>query len=647
MKIIFPGDGYGLNNVDSFASGNLYTSAASSGSMMNTQNLNSVNFPAISQTNSLISSHSSLHGMQQAVHLKSQSINQLEKMNFQSSFTSREGVLDPQQQYLQHSKQFQQQEQYAQQQFEQSEQYAQKQYQLKLQSQQPQHLVNSDAFRQSHISPKIEGQVKSEPGVDHHKEVFSSQISEQFNISEMQNKLHQNTTGTCSGDAQHLSFSNGQNNLSATATQHSHQMLHPHQLVSEPENNFSSLSVGAQSKSAIMNNWNSQSQGGNHMPGNMSHEQHLHMDFHQRISRQDEAQCNNLSSDGNVIGQAVGSRVSEPLDPNVTVNKAHRNQQRWLLFLIHARRCTAPEGQCQERFCPFAQKLCKHIDGCTLSHCTYPRCHHTRLLLLHFRNCKDPGCPVCVFVRNFRRTFQVKPQNWPDSDSALPIAVNGSCKPYNSVVQSPRLMPKPVPVIETSDDLQPCLKRMKIEQCSQSFSSENDNSSMSVLPNCESNVSNDAQNQDHVHSDVPVPVLVKSEFREVKAEGPVHFPPTSSCEVKINNVEEKWPGSKPATYDEPVNLARPENIKPEKETALDQPENLSQPSENLGGSKSGKPKVKGVSMTELFSPEQVREHITGLRRWVGQVSLFSDLTLVSYNFATVSLIIESIFSGNL
>ncbi|KAJ0548714.1 putative histone acetyltransferase [Helianthus annuus] len=34
--------------------------------------------------------------------------------------------------------------------------------------------------------------------------------------------------------------------------------------------------------------------------------------------------------------------------------------------------------------------------------------------------------------------------------------------------------------------------------------------------------------------------------------------------------------------------------------------------------KSGKPKIKGVSMIELFTPEQVREHITGLRQWVGQ-----------------------------
>lgn len=51
---VIQGDGYGISNVDSFGSGNYYGSATSVGSMMNSQNLNSVTLSPISKTNSAL-----------------------------------------------------------------------------------------------------------------------------------------------------------------------------------------------------------------------------------------------------------------------------------------------------------------------------------------------------------------------------------------------------------------------------------------------------------------------------------------------------------------------------------------------------------------------------------------------------------------
>ncbi|CAI8598731.1 unnamed protein product [Vicia faba] len=282
-------------------------------------------------------------------------------------------------------------------------------------------------------------------------------------MSEMQNQFQQNSSEDCSRSAQYLSFPSGQHDLSSSAPQNLQQMWHPHQLVAEYQNKFSCLTVGAQSNSkpVVLNQW-PDSQDGNHMSNNISHDQHLHVDFHQRISGKDEAHYNNLSSYVS-MSQVVAPRgAADPPDSGSDLKNAHKNEQRWLLFLLHARRCSAPEGRCQERCCSSAQNLCKHIDGCTLGrHYPYPHCHHNRVLLRHFMHCKDPCCPVCVFVKNYRCTFQLKAQIQPESQSSFQSVVNGSCKSYNITAMSSRLISNPTLVVETSEGLHPSLKRIK------------------------------------------------------------------------------------------------------------------------------------------------------------------------------------------
>ena len=76
-------------------------------------------------------------------------------------------------------------------------------------------------------------------------------------------------------------------------------------------------------------------------------------------------------------------------------------QQRWLLFLRHASKCQAAEGQCQYTpHCHVAKSLWEHVLKCTNPQCQYPRCLASRELLKHHQNCKDARCPVCGPVRS-------------------------------------------------------------------------------------------------------------------------------------------------------------------------------------------------------------------------------------------------------
>ncbi|GMY38343.1 histone acetyltransferase HAC1-like [Fagus crenata] len=61
-----------------------------------------------------------------------------------------------------------------------------------------------------------------------------------------------------------------------------------------------------------------------------------------------------------------------------------------------------------------------------------------------------------------------------------------------------------------------------------------------------------------------------------------------------------------------------QNIKLEKENDPANQENVTQPAEHAAATKSGNPKIEGVSLIQLFTPQQVREHIQGLRQWVAQ-----------------------------
>lgn len=611
------GDGYGISASEASGSGNLYSPASSVGSVMNNQSLNAISMQSMPKTNSplMINSQSNIHSTQQAATMKSQSIDQLEKMNFQPQYSGRENFTQPheQQQFQQPSHQFQRQQLL--------------QNQVQQRQTQNQLLLKNDTSGQSQLSSNMLAEAKSGHGIEHGDEGMQSQVSDPFQFSDMQSQFQHNSMDDHSRATQLLSHPSGPQDVSSTVTHTSDQIQ---QQFGNQQSDFGGVPGGIQPDAGLHGQWYSKSQDVSHLSGRVAQDPSVQNEFQHRLTGQDVAQLNNLSSKESSLGQSDASRSAEPPSKSNDVSRSnnlnrerqYKNQQRWILFLRHARRCPAPEGKCPESTCSNAQKLLKHMEHCNVFQCPYPRCCDTRVLINHHRRCRETSCPVCIPVRNYVQQAQLKALARSDFNSGLPNSINSSCKSYEAAEIAGRSMHKTSPmVVETPQDLQPSIKRMKIEHGSQSMVSESETSVPLASTVNESPVRDAVHPEQHHNSQMSM----KSEITQVKVEVPGSVGPLCSnfIEKKKEKMEDFYtqrPEGDHSASNNPVGFSSVhEVVKSEKEMVQAKVENPPLPSEST--SKSGKPNIKGVSMTELFTPEQVRQHISGLRQWVGQVSL--------------------------
>ncbi|KAG9141278.1 hypothetical protein Leryth_001754 [Lithospermum erythrorhizon] len=590
-------DSYGMSAADASGSENLFVPVTSVGSLENRQNL------TIPKTNpTLMANQSSLHTSQPVNKLMKESVDQAERLSY-PSHSSSENLIQSHQQFQQNPRQF-------------SQQYLQPQNQQNLQNQHHQILLKNNSFAQSQTLSHI----KSEPGLEHQHEALKPQASEQFQLPDIPNRFSKNSIENPSRSSQYPSISSALPNSSSQnpTSQQMQQMLHQNHFFPDTSD-FVSVSGGVQSGSIMQNQWYSKSQDESSIPVNCQTELSTQKEFHQRMTGLDEAQENHLSSDASIIGQSVTNRSQEPSNVNGAVSRSnvlnrerqYKNQQRWLLFLRHARRCPAPEGKCPEPHCIIVQKLLRHIEDCNVFECSYPRCHVSKVLINHHRNCKCTNCPVCLPVKNFVAAHLKASRN--DIRSSLQNSVSESGMPYVANEVSSRSTQKDNPgVDENSERLEPSLKRLNIGKSSQPLLIDS-GISRERVPQQDT-----LPTEQHYHTGLPL----KSEATEVKMEFPgVGEISPDSIEMPKGNMDGTYSqrhDTDATLLNNPTSFFQQEIINVEKEVDQVKLENNLVPPESASGSKSGKPTIKGVSLIELFTPEQVREHIRGLRQWVGQ-----------------------------
>ncbi|XP_057841240.1 histone acetyltransferase HAC1 isoform X1 [Cryptomeria japonica] len=660
-------DSYAMNAADLAGSGNMYNAATSGGLTAGT-NLNSNSLGIHSKmipVPGLSSQQPNLHVQQQVQQNKSQSLDSSQQINFQSP----RGTL------------FQQYQQQLQQPYQQNVQHQfqhyQQQHHQNEQNQNQQQSLKNEEVQSIQPMPKLSAQKHSGIGMQPQGEALQHFIPQPTNEN-----FQPQVTGPQAQQSQSrgLHMHQDPSNLRLlcpplSQSQHQQQVSSPQaqeQQQTQSQNDSNSFPAELQTDAVLQSLQESQSQEKLHLPDqvpcsteqglSLAEQQHLPQEVEQSISNHNESENNQQPQQSSVTGtistitnQSRGETPSGamglPGQPNniaLARQQQYIKQQRWLLFLRHASKCSAAEGQCQTSHCWTAQKLWAHITKCHESNCSYSRCQASRTLLRHHQQCRDIKCPVCGPVRQIimQRTGHGQGQSSSQGETGPANGVRKSVNSNNTGEINATLPSKSWNAVQEAVQIQqPPLKKAKTEPSSPNCGVQQVETTQGSTPNL-----NKKQGASQVQPQVfqqtgQCAALTKSETLKVAKAEPISekmepdvsfnsFISQKSAELKddatVEHGQASWQAIKPdpsatSMSNAPVQVKQ-ELVSAKNEAGQLKPE-LGQVkqevatavlSDNSAASKLGKSKMKGVSLTELFTPEQIREHIVGLRQWVGQ-----------------------------
>ncbi|GAA0146026.1 histone modifying enzyme [Lithospermum erythrorhizon] len=603
QRPLLQGDSYGVSTGDDSESSNLDFPGTS---------VNAVPFQSMRKTDSsMLPNESNILAALPAKKLKQESADQLKKLSYPCDNSFLENIVPSHQQFQQKPQKCQKELQYQ----HQLNQHKHKELcQQSQQNQNKQILLKNNPFDQSHVSSDLRGQVKFEPGLEHHNEVQPTQASVRRQFSDVPFQCTQNSVGIVSESIHSLSIPSapqGSLPLQNQTSRHLQHMEHPQQFLPDTVSEFSNLSCGLKSDVKMQTQWSSESKDASQAPVNVLGEQNVCQELSQRIRALDEVQ-----NSAYMNRKSVSTKSEEPSNVSCSDSRSgnhctgkYKYYQRWILFLRHASRCPYPVGKCRDPTCENVQILLKHVEQCSISKCVYPRCLDTRVLINHYRQCRDTSCPVCVPVKNYI-AFQLKAYSRSGSRLPPPNSVGESRNPYSIGDGACELAVKNGPgVDDDSVHLEPPLKRLKFVQNSLCTTSDTSTNREATHKSREPHV---LQETRPVKGSFAISMPVKHGSTDVD-EGSREI--TKVDQLKTDDYCINRPHIEANMLHNP---AAQENIKVEAGVNELKHDNISIPTGNASATMSEKPKIKGVSLTELFTPFEVREHICGLRQWVGQ-----------------------------
>ncbi|EOA39293.1 hypothetical protein CARUB_v10012304mg [Capsella rubella] len=319
---------------------------------------------------------------------------------------------------------------------------------------------------------------------------------------------------------------------------------------------------------------------------------------------------------------------------NGDCGQAHKNVQRWLVFMIHVRKCKARKDKCATEYCFQGKKMWKHICFCKLPDCTYSYCLPTRKWIHHYKKCGQKTCTVCGYVKNYK-----------EKNKEISVALrrakyssgSSKCQPRKSSKSRQACKKGGAEAPSVDADLQPSVKRRKVQRPSQNAIPVTKNISVTgsgVV--CKPHSSMNMKKKNGLKSDdckSVRPVVMPMDIDVPDACG---IPVTRELEKQVAEDTPKGINCGGFTKDDKTSclLAQGKSkcmneVSASKEegkskcmnevSAPKEEENVKQSVEVVDASK-----MEISSLVELFSPEQVKGHIRSLRQWVGQSKTKAD-----------------------